>query len=172
MGMYDTIRFYGNAAPRCAAGHRITDLQTKDLDCALEVYSIYGDRLYRPGKDRTESAQLDECGRLKLTETRVAEAASLSLELRAYSHCAECRPVLYLSEGTLRGDYVHERWPWCEWGFVFRDGRLERYDAVRVESRAALADALRCEGREVLDDDERLARLHFERVGKRGWSDR
>lgn len=79
--------------------------------------------------------------------------------------------MLYLGEGTLRGDYVHERRPWCEWGFVFRDGRLERCDAVRVESREAVADALRREGREVLDDDERLARLHFERVGKRGWID-
>jgi hypothetical protein len=27
------------------------------------------------------------------------------------------------------------------------------------------------EGVEVLADDERLARLHFERAGKRGWSD-
>ena len=169
--MYDTIRFHGDVAPRCAAGHQVADLQTKDLDCALEVYSIYGARLYRPGKDRTESAQLDESGRLVLTETRVAEAASLSIELRAYSHCAECRPVLYLREGTLGGDYVHERRPWCEWGFVFRDGRLERCDAVRVESRKAVADALRREGREVLDDDERLARLHFGRAGKRGSSD-
>jgi hypothetical protein len=75
--MYDTIRFYGDAAPRCAAGHRVADLQTKDLDCALEVYSIYGHRLYRPGKDCTESAQLDESGRLVLTETRVSRAASV-----------------------------------------------------------------------------------------------
>ena len=171
MGMYDTIRFYGDAAPRCAAGHRVADLQTKDLDCALEVYSIYGDRLYRPGKDNTESARLDESGRLLLTETRVAEAASLSIELRAYSQCMECRPVLHLGEGTLRSDYVHERRPWCEWGFAFRDGRLERCEAVRVESREAVAEALRREGREVLDDDERLARLHFERAGKRGWID-
>jgi hypothetical protein len=80
----------------------------------------------------------------------------------------ECRPVLYLSEGTLGGDYVHERRPWCEWGLVFRDGRLERCEAVRVESREAVADALRREGREVLDDDERLARLHFERARKPG----
>ena len=111
---------------------------------------------------------MDECGRLVLTETRVAEAASLSIELRAYGHCMECRPVLYLGEGTLPSDYVHERQPWCEWGLVFRDGQLERCDTVRVESREAVAGALRREGREVLDDDERLARLHFERAGKRG----
>ena len=171
MGMYDTIRFHGDAAPRCAARHRVADLQTKDLECALEVYSIYGDRLYRPGKDRTESAKLDECGHLVLTETRVAEAGSISIELRAYSYCLECRPVLYLGEGTLRRDYVQERRPWCEWAFVFCDGRLVRCEAVRVESREAVANALRRDGREVLDDNERLARLHFERAGKRGWSD-
>ena len=171
MGMYDTIRFHGDVAPRCAAGHRVADLQTKELECALEVYSVYGDRLYRPGKDRTESAALDECGRLVLTETRVAEAASLSVELRAYSPCAECRPVLFLGEGTIGGDYVHERRPWCEWRMVFRDGRLERCETVRVESREAVADALRRKGREVLAADERLARLHFERASKGGWSE-
>jgi len=167
MGMYDTIRFHGDGAPRCAAGHRVTALQTKDLECSLEVYAVYGDRLYRPAKDRTESAALDASGHLVLTETRHAEPASLSMELRAYSHCGQCRPVLFIGEGTLGGDYVHERRPWCEWRLGFRDGRLERCDPVRVEPREAVAAALRREGHEVLDDNERLARLHCERAGQR-----
>jgi hypothetical protein len=171
MGMYDTIRFHDNAAPRCAAGHRCGDLQTKDLECDLEVYAVYGDRLYRPAEGRTESAELDDRGRLVLTETRVAEPASVSAELTAYSHCAECRPVLYLTEGAWHGDAVQERRPWCEWRFVFRAGRLQRCEGVRVESREAVADALRREGLEVLNDDERLARLHFQRAGERGWRD-
>ena len=171
MGMYDTIRFLGDAAPRCAAGHSVADLQTKDLECALEVYSVYGDQLYGPGKDRGESVQLDESGRLVLTQTRVAERTSISIELRAYSFCTECRPVLYLSAGTGAGDYVQERRPWCEWRFVFRAGRLQCCDVARVESRDAVADALRRDGREVLDDNERLALLHFQRAGTSGWSD-
>jgi hypothetical protein len=171
MGMYDTIRFRDDAAPRCAAGHRVDDLQTKDLDCAMSVYSVYGDRLYRPGKERAESARLDDRGRLVLTETRVAEPASISADLRAYGYCRECRPVLHLNDFGSRHDYVDERHPWCEWRFVFRDGRLERCETVRVETREAVAEALRRNGLEVLDDDERLARLHFERAGKGDWLD-
>jgi hypothetical protein len=37
--------------------------------------------------------------------------------------------------------------------------------------RVSPLEALRRDGREVLDDNERLARLHFERAGKPGWSD-
>ena len=171
MGMYDTIRFHGEAAQRCAAGHPVEDLQTKDLECALTVYSVLGDRLYRPAKGSAESVSLDERCSLILTETRVAEPTSISTELTAYTHCAECRPVLYLAHFALDRDCVQERRPWCEWRFVFRDGRLDRCDVVRVESRDTVAEALRREGLEVLADDERLARLHFERARKHGWSD-
>jgi hypothetical protein len=168
MGMYDTIRFHDDAAPRCSAGHPLGDLQTKDLDCALNVYSVFAGRLYRPVTERTESARLDDGGRLVLTETRAAEPASISADITAYGYCAECRPVLFLRDSVVAHDYVDERRPWCEWRLVFRDGRLERREDVRVESREAVADALRREGIEVLADDERLARLHFERAGSRG----
>jgi hypothetical protein len=171
MGMFDTIRFHGDVAPRCPAGHRLADLQTKDLECTLEVYSVLEGRLYRPAKERSESVAIDDRGRLILTESRLAEPASISASLTAYGFCADCRPVLYLGEGGLHRDSVQERRPWCEWRFVFRDGRLERCEAVRTESREVVAEALRREGLEVLGDDERLARLHFERAAKRGWSD-
>jgi hypothetical protein len=171
MGMFDTIRFHGDAAPRCPAGHRLADLQTKDLDCTLDVYSVLEGRLYRPGRERAESVVLDDRGRLILTETKIAEPTAISVSLTAYGSCPECLPVLYLGEGGLHHDYVQERRLWCEWRFVFRDGRLERCETVRVESRAAVADALRREGLEVLADDERLARLHFERAGKHGRSE-
>lgn len=171
MGMYDTVRFHGDAAPRCAAGHVLGDLQTKDLDCVLNVYSVFAARLYRPGTDHAESVRLDDQERLVLTETRTAEPASLSAEVTAYGYCTECRPVLFLRDSAFAGDYVDERRPWCEWRFIFRDGRLERREMVRVESRDAVADALRHEGVEVLADDERLARLHLERARNRGRSD-
>lgn len=171
MGMYDTIRIHGEAAPRCSAGHRVGDLQTKDLDCAMAVYSLHDQRLYRPAKERDESAAIDDRGRLILTEARICEPASITAEVCAYTHCEECLPVLYLCEPGMRGDRVQERRSWCEWRLVFRDGRLERYEPVRFESRESVADALRREGLEVLADDERLARLHFERASKRGWSD-
>ena len=162
--MYDTLRFCDEMGPRCAAGHPIRELQTKDLACELQVYSVYGGRLYRPGSGRTFSSRLNDEGRLVLTERRLAEPAALSVDLGAYGDCPECRPVLYLGGRAWHGDYVRERRPWCEWRFVFRDGVLERTDAVRVESRSDVADALRREGLEVLRDDERLAQLHFERM--------
>ena len=165
MDTYDTLRFHDDAAPRCAAGHRITELQTKDLACDLDDYVVFGGRLYRPGTERTESVHVDDAGRLVLTEVRHAERTSVSVELTAYGRCHECPPVLYLEDArSWHGDYVCERQPWCEWRFAFRDGVLERVDAVRVESRADVATALRREGLEVLDDEERLARLHRERT--------
>jgi hypothetical protein len=169
--MYDTIRFHDETAPRCAAGHPLPELQTKDLDCALNVYRVFAGRLYRPDTQRGTSSRIDDQGRLVVTETRAAEPASISADLTAYASCGECRPVLFLRAGALRHDYVAERRPWCEWRIVVRDGRLEGRDAVRVESRDDVANALRREGVEVLADDERLARLHFERSGKQRWSD-
>jgi hypothetical protein len=164
MGMYDTLRFCDEAASRCAAGHPIRELQTKDLACELQVYFVYGGRLYRPGTGRTFSSRLNDEGRLVLTETRLAEPAALSIDLTAYGECPDCRPVLYLGERGWHGDYVRERRAWCEWRFVFRDGVLAGTDPVRIESRSNVADALRREGLEVLSDDERLAQLHFERL--------
>lgn len=73
-----------------------------------------------------------------LTETRAAESVSISADVAAYGYCAECRPVLFLRDSTIAHDYVDERRPWCEWRLVFRDGRLERREAVRVESRKRL----------------------------------
>jgi hypothetical protein len=137
----------------------------------MAVYSLHGERLYRPAKERDEAVAIDDRGHLILTETRICEPASITAELRAYTHCEECRPVLYLREPGWQGDRVQERRPWCEWQLVLRDGRLERCEPVRLESREAVADALRREGLEVLADDERLARLHFERASKCGWSD-
>lgn len=101
MGMYDTIRLHGDGAPRCVAGHPIADLQTKDLDCALDVYSVFDGQLYRPGRDRVEAVRVDDRGRLVLTETRVAEPACISAEVTAYGYCTECRPVLHLRESAL-----------------------------------------------------------------------
>jgi hypothetical protein len=171
MGLYDTIRFHGDEAPRCAAGHPLSDLQTKDLDCVMNEYSVFAGRLYRPATERAQSAVVDDQGRLILTQTRTAAPASITIDAAAYGYCTECLPVLFLRDSALAWDHVDERRPWCEWRFVFRDGRLERCETVRLESREAVADALRREGLEVLADDERLARLHYERGRNRGRSD-
>ena len=165
MGMYDTVRFYDDGAPECPAGHALRELQTKDLECALTLYAVHHQRLYRAGTASGETAHPRDGGRLTLTREQIAEPVALTAEVTAYTHCDECRPVLYLRDtNSAWGDYVQERHPWCEWRLVFVAGVLDRREGVRVETREMVAQQLRQEGLEVLDDDDRLARLHFRRL--------
>ena len=83
--------------------------------------------------------------------------------LLAYTHCGSCRPVLYLGGRSAWADEVSERDPWAEWQLELVDGRLVDLVPVKLETRDDIRAALRKEGLEVLDDDERLARLHFAR---------
>lgn len=168
MGMFDTIRVFGSPVLTCAAGHEIAELQTKDLECVMDAYLLHDGRLYRQGRCKrgTETTHVDESGRLVVTTRRLADPVALTSEVAAYSSCNECRPVLYLRDAGGFGpwsDYVQERLPWCEWQLVFSAGRLERSVAERVETRDDVRRELRAEGLEVLDDDDRLARLHFRR---------
>jgi hypothetical protein len=143
MGMYDTVRFYGDGAPVCAAGHPLCELQTKDLECALGRYAVHHERLYRAGTTSGETAHPRDDGRLSLLREQIAEPVALTAEVTAYTHCDDCRPVLYLRDTTSAwGDYVHERRPWCEWQLVFVAGALDRREAVRVETREMVAHQL------------------------------
>ena len=168
MGMYDTILFYGDDALLCPAGHALHDLQTKDLECTMAQYVVHRARLYRAGTRSDETVQLGEDGKLILSAQRTADPVALTAEVTAYTFCDSCRPVLFLRDRqSLWGDYVDERRPWCEWRLVFVAGALERRDAVRVETREVVGQELRKEGLEVLDDEDRLARLHFNRLERR-----
>jgi hypothetical protein len=168
MGMYDMIEFSGDDALRCPDGHPLRDLQTKDLECELATYVVHGARLYRVGPTSEETTQARADGRLILSTQRIADPLALNAEVTAYTFCDHCRPVLYLRDGqSVWGDYVQERRPWCEWRFIFVAGALERRETVRVETRAIVAEQLRKEGLEVLDDNDRLARLHFNRLESR-----
>jgi hypothetical protein len=165
MGMYDTIRFFELPAPACPAGHELRELQTKDLENTLAQYLVHRGRLYRElASDDSETAEADTNDRVVVIRRRQAEPVALTSEAVAYTSCVECRPVLFLREGTLRGrwgDYVQGRSPWCEWRLVFAGGYLERVVPERVETRDDVRRKLLAEGLEVLNDDDRLARLHF-----------
>lgn len=163
MGMFDTIRFYGDAPLLCADGHPLRELQSKDLECSMDEFAVHRGRLYRVGRERAPSAEADSDGRLSILHRRAAAPTALTAEVVAYASCEECRPVLYLRDSALHWDYVNERHPWCEWRLVFVAGQLERVEAVRVETREAVREKLRKDGLEVLDDDDRLARLHYKR---------
>jgi hypothetical protein len=164
MGLYDTITFYADGVPTCAAGHQIASLQSKDLECEMADYAVYRDRLYRVGADGEEAATAGPDGTLILHRRRRADPLALTADITAYAHCERCRPVLYIeASGRAWGDYVQERQPWCESRLVVVAGAIERRVGVRLETRDSVAETLRREGIEVLDDADRLARLHFER---------
>ena len=166
MGLYDTITFYADGVPACAAGHRIASLQSKDLECEMADYAVYRDRLYRVGADGEEAAALGPDGTLILQRERRADPIALTADITAYAHCECCRPVLFIeASGRAWGDYVQERQPWCEWRLVVVAGAIERRVGVRLETREIVAETLRRDGIEVLEDADRLARLHFERRG-------
>ena len=164
MGLYDSITFYADGAPACAAGHRLASLQSKDLECEMADYAVYRDRLYRVGADGDEAAAIGPEGTLVLHRERRAEPIALTADITAYADCERCAPVLYIeASGRRWGDYVQERQPWCEWRLVVVAGTIERRVGVRLETREMVAETLRQQGIEVLDDADRLARLHVER---------
>ncbi len=177
MGMYDSIRILGPSALTCAAGHEILEVQTKDLECAIVCYLLHEGRLYRDAGARgaTQTAHAEEGDRLVVVTRKLADPVSLASEILAYASCDDCRPVLYLQDAGGLGpwsDYVHERWPWCEWRLVFSAGHLQRIKAERLDTRDAVRRELLAQGLEVLDDDDRLARLHFRRLEKKETRDR
>ena len=169
MGMFDTIRFFGAPSLTCPAGHDVDELQTKDLECVMATYVVRDGRLFHVRHDDTETIEETPAGQVVVVSRRVAEAMSLTSAVDAYSHCDTCRPVLYLDGlRSAWGDSVSERFPWCEWRLVFSSGRLEQVEAERVETRDDVRRKLLAEGLEVLDDDERLARKHFQRREEKG----
>ena len=116
---------------------------------------------------------LDPQGKLILSAQRIADPVALTAEVTAYTFCDHCLPVLFLRDRpSLWGDYVDERRPWCEWRLTFVGGVLERREVVRVETREVAAQELRKQGLEVLDDEDRLARLHFKLRKSRDRGDR
>ena len=134
------------------------------MECSMAEYGVFAGRLFRAGGEQTTSAELGRDGCLVLSRHRRAEPVALTAEVAAYTYCEACRPVLYLRDtASAWGDYVQERRPWCEWRLVFVGGALTRAQAIRFEM---LAEALAKEGLEVLDDGDRLARLHFARLDR------
>ena len=162
MGLYDTISVWPKGEVVCAAGHPLDELQTKDLDCSLTHYVVFDRSLFSAGRAGVPSIVQEE-GHLVLRRSTRLVAESATATVHVYGHCPACRPVLHVRPTGAWGDQVHEREPWAEWELSFVDGRLIRIAPVRLESRDDVRTALRAEGVEVLDDDERLARMHFAR---------
>ena len=163
MGMYDTITVWPRDRTHCADGHALGDLQTKSLECLMHRYVVFDGALYRVVEDDRETVVAAEGGRPVMRRTSRMEEERRTTTVLAYNHCGSCRPVLYLGGRSAWADEVSERDPWAEWQLELVDGRLVDLVPVKLETRDDIRAALRKEGLEVLDDDERLARLHFAR---------
>lgn len=115
MGMFDSFRCEDPRVFICGDGHDLVghELQSKDLDCELLVYTIKGKRLLLNGK------RIDHNGSLNL-----------------YTHCHVGRPRF--AEGKYRnGQTFYQRLdPWQEWDCWFENGRLRRIKPVQLEKRA------------------------------------
>ena len=167
MGLFDSITIWPRGRVRCAEGHPFAEFQTKSLACAMRHYAVVDGALHSAAPE-DEEAVVSEQGKPVLRQTRALEPERQTATIIAYAHCPSCRPVLYLARAHW-GDEVHEREPWAEWQLEFVEGRLVGLFPVRLDTRDDVRAALGREGLEVLDDDERLACLHFaRRAAERG----
>jgi hypothetical protein len=165
--MYDSFFSFDAQVPlSCAAGHSHLreEFQTKDFaEPSGDRCYVYEGRLFRGHReDEPHEDKVHPDGDALLrTVTRRAAFFPFTGIINVYTSCGECLPVLY--EGTqLWGDKVGERRPWIEYSLTFRDGKLERVEVGKLETRDDVRKDLReALGERVLPDDDRLARRHF-----------
>jgi len=174
VGLFDSFYSFDPQAPlSCAAGHsRLRDeFQTKDFaEPGMDRYCLYEGRLFleHRGNEPFADEVHPEGDVLLHTVTQRAEPVPFTGTVNVYTSCEECLPVLY--EGAhFWGDKVGERRPWIEYRLTFRDGKLERVEAEKVETRDDVRKDLReALGERVIPDDDRLARRHFALLAKKG----
>src|SRR3990170_4075755 len=99
MGMYDSINILSISDAekiRCPAGHRFinTELQTKDLECAMLNYYVEGGRLFLANKTKAAlEPPVVQGDSLILTRREEARFVPVTLNVVAYTNCEECLPV-------------------------------------------------------------------------------
>jgi hypothetical protein len=166
MGLIDTIHVLDTTVDvTCPHGHRITTLQTKDLDPSMDAYLICSGRLYRV--DRTaEDADTGRWrieGSIAIREYRApVEEIATTRSVHAYATCSECEPILVRNDALLDWhDLVNEHRLFVDVEFRFRPG-----EPVQVTRTSGTLDELRndlvARGQAVLDDEHALAIAHRE----------
>ena len=168
MGMYDTIRFLDDA-PRCAEGHAVREVQTKDLECDDTHYEVFEGRLFVPLERGEPEPSLDG-DHLVLTRRDRLRVYGTTAELQVYGTCPTCRPVLAFEETAIR-DAVREHRAFHDWAVLVEAGRVRSIRLMSGRTREELRAELVAKGVEVLDDGDRLARRHIalRAEGRRDW---
>jgi hypothetical protein len=167
MGMYDTVVFLDQPL-RCPDGHPLGVFQTKSFpDPSMSTYLIEGGRVARaehgPWGDEDERSAWRISGDEAIHERRhTLELVSPPAEVRIYTHCPECDPVLVRVESARSwGDIVHEHRLFVDFCLKFLAGEPMKIERV-TGGRENLIEELRRAGLRVLQDDDPLAVAHRE----------
>lgn len=163
MGLFDDVTV-DDSRVVCAAGHRLHDLQTKDLECSMLQYRVHQDRLYLTcnHKSTTQTYEADGETLIVTTVSRIS-ATNVTATALVYDHCGACSPILTVQDRAGFGwDMVDEHHPWCEYQMTFEKGRLVAVVPITIESRDSLRAKLVEQGRTVLADDNPIAVRHLE----------
>lgn len=172
MGMYDTISVKDETSPfLCLNGHGLYDLQTKDLDCDLDTYHLFENRLYLESGPRvrvTEDCKINELGRLCLISTRTFQRSLITMSISLIAGCDRCEPVLSLKESYYSGgDMVNEAKFYYDFEAIFRDGELFKVTTINHQSREDKIKELRGYGTQILPDTDVIAQKHLKKWRER-----
>ena len=170
MGMFDNVVLLDEPLA-CPAGHPIGDLQTKSFcDPSMSTYLIRKGSVVRAAS----RSWRDESGEEARSAWRIAvdaavhetryrlEPVSPPAEVRVYSHCALCEPVLVRTDRpSFWGDIVQEHRLFVEFSLQFPED--QEIPVKRVSGgREDVMEELRRAGLHVLSDDAPLAVAHRE----------
>lgn len=166
MGLYDEIHVLDGSV-RCAQGHPLKRLQTKDMDCALAHYYLKDGLLYKVLSERSQGFSSFVDGAMRETIVKTYTPEPYTGELQVYDMCEECQPVCYIGSHTWNG-IIDTKQPWCEFVMTFAHGQLEAMQVLNSQTRDDVAAELKEMGRTVLEDANPLVIKHLEAAQKQG----
>lgn len=169
MGAYDDVVMLDEPLT-CPAGHPVGGLQTKSFpEPSLGTYLIQRDRVLCAAGRAWRDDEAEERTAWRISGNEAVREVHYRLEpvsppadVRVYSHCDHCEPILVRVERTtLWGDIVDERRLFVEFLLNFPEGEPMRVDRVTGGRDEEIED-LRRNGLRVLGDDDPLAVAHRE----------
>jgi hypothetical protein len=173
MGMFDTLTFIYDVTPEawtsplflCPEGHRIRELQTKELECSMDTYVIAPDvegkwTMHLTSRDAAPRYSFVS-GRLVRTAVTECKKSDLTDSVFAYGNCDECLPVFFESLNVWSGG-IGEREVFLEFCLRFEAGRLVTSERALGQTREELRQQMKRDGVGVLPDDDRVVMKHIE----------
>lgn len=171
MGMFDEFHFHEPL--RCAHGHEVHHVQTKDLGNHMDHYHVAEGRVFLMLKGIDDDDQAEVTLRIEgdtLVRTQVERLPPARLrngDVYVYSPCQKCEPVFTEEASTYR-DHLAEHYPWCAWTLTVTDDRIVGIDSSRVETREDVRKKLAKQGSTPLPDDDRAVQRALARWRERG----